>query len=65
MNYFTWKLELVQTFSWNFSNWNGVNVQWKSHSNITEEIFMWLAGAEEKYELVSDKGFFKQFLSEE
>ena len=38
-----------ETFGWNFSNWDAVNVQWMylrstSVSNITEKNLIWLAG---------------------
>ena len=37
-----------ESFSWNFSNWNGVNLRWiypvsMSDSNITEKNLIWLA----------------------
>ena len=46
-----------------------VDVQWvypgsMFDSNITEYDLMWLAGLKEKPEIISDKGFFKQFRSE-
>ena len=33
-------------------------------SNVTEYDLMWLAGLKEEHEIMSDKGFFKQFMSE-
>ena len=53
-----------QTFSWNFSNWNGVNVQWIysrsiSDSNITEKNLMWLAGLRKNMKSCQIKGSLK------
>ena len=50
-----------ESFSWNFSNWNGVNLQWIYpvsifDSNITEGNLMWLAGLRKNMKSCQIKG---------
>ena len=61
-----WLSQIIQntyweSFSWNFSNWNGVNLQWIypvsiSDSNITEKNLMWLAGLRKNMKSCQIKG---------
>ena len=56
-NYFLTHTLGWETFRWNFSSWNGVNVQ-RIHpdSNITEKNLMWLAGLRKNMKSSQIKG---------
>ena len=49
-----------ETFSCNFSNSNWVNVQWIYPVSISDVI----SCVKEEHQIMSDKGFFKQLMSE-
>ena len=52
-----------EIFTWDLSNWNWVNVHWIYPGSISDSNDM-ISLIEEEHEIMTDKEFFKKFMSE-